>query len=322
MTDLLTLGGKELTDLRRNRSMLTLFTFLAVVVVLSVVVASVDFRIKIADVQHYTDALAAAGSAVPAPPQLFPLQMLEGGIEYLEIVGSLFAVVLGYGMIAKEKGRGTLQLLFSRPLGGHAYAGGKIAAVALTWTAMVTALFVLITGTILIVGNAPLQGRDYLLLGIAAAHTAAYLIMWSLLAMALAALARRPGTGLILAMVLWLVVVLIIPQIGDTMDPDNQVPGGLFASLQVDTAHEAAVMGHFTGYETMRDLIEQTSVTKQYERATFAYLGIKTEYNQQPLSFIWAGTFNNTLWLLAGLAMSVAAALLAGTKKILLRKAP
>ncbi|GAA4659487.1 ABC transporter permease [Arthrobacter cryoconiti] len=321
MTEILTLARKEITDLRRNRFMVVLFAFLAVAVVLSVIVASADFRLKIADYQHYVDALKAAGSSATAPePSLFPLQMLRGGIEYLEIIGSLFAVVLGYSMITKEKGRGTLALLFSRPLGRYAFIGGKILAVVLLWVSTVAALFLVITASLLVIGNAPLHGGDYVHLFFAAAHTAVYLIMWSLLAMSLASLIRRTGTGLVLALVLWLVVVLIIPQIGDTMDPDNQIPGGLFASLQVDKSHEQAVMAHFTGYETTRDLIEQTSVTKQYERATFAYLGIKNEYNQQPLSFIWAGTFNNTLWLLAALAASVSTAMLSGTKKIILRK--
>ncbi|MFQ4149554.1 ABC transporter permease [Arthrobacter sp. LAPM80] len=323
MTEVLTLAHKEITDLRRNRFMIMLFIFLAAAVVLSVVVAAADFRLKIADYNHYIDALTAAGSAATAPaPQLFPLQMLRGGIEYLEIIGSLFAVVLGYSIISKEKGRGTLQLIFSRPLGRYAFAAGKILSLTLLWTATVTGLFLVMTATLLIVGNAPLQGGDYLRLALAAIHTIGYLIMWSLLAMALASLTRRTGTGLILALVLWLIVVLIIPQIGDTMDPDNQIPGGLFASLQVDKSREVAVMAHFTGYETTRDLIEQTSVTKQYERAAFAYLGIKNDYNQQPLEFIWAGTFNNTLWLLTGLFTSVSAALLAGTPKIILRKVP
>lgn len=323
MTEMLTLAKKELTELRRNRLLILLFGFLALAVILSVVVASADFRLKIADYRHYLDALKAAGSTATAPaPQLFPLQLLRGGMEYLEIIGSLFAVVLGTSMITKEKGRGTLALIFTRPLGRFAFAGGKILALSLVWAATVGALFLVIVATLLLVGNAPLQGSDYLRLALAGAHTTGYLIMWSLLAMTLAALARRAGTGLILALVLWLVVVLIIPQIGDTMDPDNQIPGGLFASLQVDKSHEQAVMAHFTGYETTRDLIEQTSVTKQYERATFAYLGIKNEYNQQPLALIWAGTFNNTLWLLAGLATSISTALLSGTKKTILRKAP
>ncbi|ALO66678.1 polyphenol oxidoreductase [Arthrobacter alpinus] len=323
MTEVLVLARKELTDLRRNRFMLVLFIFLAVAVVLSVVVAAADFRLTIADYNHYVDALTAAGSAATAPaPQLFPLQMLRGGVEYLEIIGSLFAVVLGYSIITKERGRGTLHLIFSRPLGRYAFAGGKILSLALLWAVTVTGLFLVVTVTLLLVGNAPLQGSDYLRLALADAHTIGYLIMWSLLAMALASLTRRTGTGLILALVLWLIIVLIIPQIGDTMDPDNQIPGGLFASLQVDKSHEQSVMAHFTGYETTRDLIEQTSVTKHYERATFAYLGIKIDYNQQPLGFIWAGTFNNTLWLLAGLVISVSAALLTGTKKTILRKVP
>lgn len=323
MTEVLVLARKEITDLRRNRFMIVLFIFLAVAVVLSVVVAAADFRLKIADYNHYIEALTAAGSAATAPaPQLFPLQMLRGGVEYLEIIGSLFAVVLGYSIITKEKGRGTLQLIFSRPLGRYAFAGGKILSLTLLWTATVTGLFLVMTATLLIVGNAPLQSGDYLRLALAATHTIGYLTMWSLLAMALASLTQRTGTGLILALVLWLIVVLIIPQIGDTMDPDNQIPGGLFASLQVDKSHEHAVMAHFSGYETTRDLIEQTSVTKQYERATFAYLGVKSDYNQQPLGFIWAGTFNNTLWLLTGVVTSVSAALLAGTKKIILRKVP
>lgn len=151
-------------------------------------------------------------------------------MEYLEIVGSLFAVILGFGLVAKEKNNGTLQLLFSRPLGRHSFAGGKILAAALVWTAVTATLFAVITAALLLVANAPLQGTDFVKLGVAAAHTAIYLIMWSLAALALTAANRAPAKGLVLALVLWLMVVLVIPQIGDTMDPDNQIPGGLFAS--------------------------------------------------------------------------------------------
>jgi hypothetical protein len=87
--------------------------------------------------------------------------------------------------------------------------------------------------------------------------------MWSLLALALASLTRQPASGLVLALVLWLVIVLVIPQIGDTMDPDNQIPGGLFASLQIDATNENALMTRFASYETWRDFVEQTSTTKQ-----------------------------------------------------------
>jgi ABC-2 type transport system permease protein len=243
-------------------------------------------------------------------------------MEYLEIVGSLFAVILGYGLVAKEKGSNTLQLLFTRPLGRHAFAGGKILATAIVWLVVVVALFVVIALAVLFAGQAQLGGQDFLRLAIAAAHTCVYFIMWSLLALTLASITRQPASGLVLALVLWLVIVLVIPQIGDTMDPDNQIPGGLFASLQIANTNENALMTHFASYETGRDFVEQTSTTKQYERAVFAYLGVHNQYNQMSPGAVWAATSNNSLWLLATSVFTAAAAFLATTREILLRKLP
>jgi ABC-type transport system involved in multi-copper enzyme maturation permease subunit len=313
---------KELKDLSRSRATAGLLVFLSAVIILSVLVAAADYRVKLAEYTAYADALRAAGGSPTRPPNLFPLQMLRGGIEYLEIVGSLFAVILGYGLVAKEKGSNTLQLLFTRPLGRHAFAGGKILATAVVWLAVVLGLFAVIALAVLLAGQAQLGGQDFLRLAIAAAHTCVYFIMWSLLALALASLTRQPASGLVLALVLWLVIVLVIPQIGDTMDPDNQIPGGLFASLQIDATNENALMTRFASYETWRDFVEQTSTTKQYERAVFAYLGVQSQYNQLSPGDVWAATSHNSLWLLATSVFTAAAAFLATTREILLRKLP
>jgi len=313
---------KELKDLSRSRATAGLLVFLSAVIILSVLVAAADYRVKLAEYTAYADALRAAGGSPTRPPNLFPLQMLRGGIEYLEIVGSLFAVILGYGLVAKEKGSNTLQLLFTRPLGRHAFAGGKILATAVVWLAVVLGLFAVIALAVLLAGQAQLGGQDFLRLAIAAAHTCVYFIMWSLLALALASLTRQPASGLVLALVLWLVIVLVIPQIGDTMDPDNQIPGGLFASLQIDVTNENALMTRFASYETWRDFVEQTSTTKQYERAVFAYLGVQSQYNQLSPGDVWAATSHNSLWLLATSVFTAAAAFLATTREILLRKLP
>ena len=322
MAEVAVLCRKELKDLSRSRATAGLLVFLSAVIILSVLVAAADYRVKLAEYTAYADALRAAGGSPTRPPNLFPLQMLRGGIEYLEIVGSLFAVILGYGLVAKEKGSNTLQLLFTRPLGRHAFAGGKILATAVVWLAVVLGLFAVITLAVLLAGQAQLGGQDFLRLAIAAAHTCVYFIMWSLLALALASLTRQPASGLVLALVLWLVIVLVIPQIGDTMDPDNQIPGGLFASLQIDATNENALMTRFASYETWRDFVEQTSTTKQYERAVFAYLGVQSQYNQLSPGDVWAATSHNSLWLLATSVFTAAAAFLATTREILLRKLP
>ena len=62
--------------------------------------------------------------------------------------------------------------------------------------------------------------------------------------------AKVAATGLMVALGLWLVVVLILPQIGDTLDADNQVPGGLFSALTLDKPQEDLVLTHFSTYET------------------------------------------------------------------------
>jgi ABC-2 type transport system permease protein len=311
---------KELHEVVRNRFFVVILGFLAAIMVVSVAISSADFSSKIADYNHYLAALKASGQTILPQPQLFPLQLLRGSIEYLELIGALFAIVVGYGMIAKEKQRGTLQLLFSRPLGKYSLAGGKILTLALVWLVMIASVFSIIIVALLLIGNVSLHGVDIARLAITALLAWFYLLFWSCLAMGMAAAIGRLSSALIVALCLWLMFVLIMPQIGDTMDPDNQVPGGLFKSLQVDKAHEHAVIAHFSGYETTRNYVEVVSITKQFERPVFGYLGINESYNQKPVSFVSIRLWPNALSLFLGLLGSIWFALWASTKQKLLRK--
>ena len=321
MTSVLVIARKELLDLRRNRFLLAILGFVLVAVVISVVVSATQFGTSLNDYNTYLDALRAAGNTTtPAAPQLFPLQLLRGSIEYLEILGALFAIVMGYGTIAKEKQRATLQLIYSRPISRYSLAAGKLLALAVAWLIAVAVIFGAVTATVAIVGHATFAPIDVQRLLVAAATAWAYLLMWSAVALGLASSTKRLSTALIVALVLWLTVVLIIPQIGDTMDPDNQVPGGLFKSLQIVKPDEKAVLANFAGFDSVRNGLEVSSITKHYERFTFAVLGIKDQYNQQPLSAVWTGTWNNavSMWLAAFLA--AAFAILTTTRRKLLRR--
>jgi ABC-2 type transport system permease protein len=104
------------------------------------------------------------------------------------------------------------------------------------------------------------------------------------------------------------------------MDPDNQVPGGLFRSLQVAKDDEYAVLAHFAGFDAVRNGLEVSSVTKHFERASFAYLGIKETYNQQPLGQVWSATFVNFFALTAASAAAVLAAAATTTRRAMLRR--
>ena len=248
--------------------------FILVAVTLSVVVGAEGFRVKSEDYLAYVEALRQQGSdTVPAPPQLFPLRLVRGSIEYLELIGALFAIVVGYGMIAREKHRRTMELLLSRPINQlrdrRWQAHGRRDDVARGRERCLRGRHRRPPAGRT---RAPeCAGRGKLLICAGAAWV--YLVMWSAVAMGLASVTRFLSTGLVAALVLWLVVVLIIPQIGDTMDPDNQVPGGLFRSLQIAPADELVVMADFADFDTVRNGLEVSSITKHYERLSFAIPG-------------------------------------------------
>jgi len=314
-------AGKELLDLRRNRLFAILIGFLVAATLISVSVAAASFRTNLDAYNLYVQQLVASGSTTPpAAPQLFPLQLLRGGVEYLEILGALFAIVLGYGTVAKEKYRGTLQLLLSRPVGRVAVPAGKVLGLAIIWFAVVALLTVATTIAVLVVGNAPLQRIDIVRILIAAAVAWSYLVFWSSLAIGITALSHRLSTGLIVGIVVWLAFVLIIPQIGDTMDPDNQVPGGLFATLQIQKPDELKVLANFAAFDGIRNGLEVSSVTKHFERLSFAFLGIKDTFNQQPLGVVWAAMWGYAITLAAATLASAGFAVGATSRRNLQRK--
>ena len=320
MSDTWTVAGKELLDLRRDRLFAILIAFLAVATLISVAVASADFRNQQGAYNLYVANLVKSGTSIaPAAPQLFPLKLLRGGIEYLEILGALFAIVLGYETIAKEKHRGTLALVLSRPLGRFSFAGGKMLGLSIAWLGVVSALTVVSLLAVVTIGQAPIRGSDVARLLVSSGFAWLYLVFWTALTVGLTALSTRLSTGLILALIIWLAFVLIIPQIGDTMDPDNQVPGGLFATLRIKKPDELAVLAQFSAFDGIRNGLEVSSVTKHFERLTFAFLGIKDQYNQQPLDMVWVAMLPYSITLTAATFASVVFAALATTRRTLQR---
>ncbi|MHB9052531.1 MAG: ABC transporter permease [Thermoleophilia bacterium] len=312
---------KELRDVLQSRYFLVLCIALTVVVTLSLVISSLDFHAQLADYQQYLKALQQnGGTPQQAAPQLSPLQQLRGSVEYLEIIGAILAIVIGYGIIAKEKYRGTLRLLFSRPIGLLDVAAGKIAALGTVWLIVLAVLTLVIVATLRLVGGAVLSFSDIIKLVLSMGDAWVYLMFWSTLALGLACFTKQLSTALIFCFIFWLSVVLIVPQIGDTMDPDNQVPGGLFKALQVDKPHEESVMARFGSYESTRNYLEESSISKHFERAGFAFLGVKDKYDQQPISDIWADTWKGTAWPLAGLVLDSALALSQCNKRKLIER--
>ncbi len=302
--NVLTIGRHEYRGASRSGVLVVLILCMMLVAAGSITIASFDFRAQIADYNAYVAQATAAGAPIGAAPQFFPLQLMRGVLEYVQIIGAVVAIGLGYLSVARERSGNTLRLIVTRPIPARdLFVGRFFGATALVTTILVAmaTISVIVVGT---VGGRWLNGSELLRLAITFAIAIVYLLMFYALGTWLTARSRVAANGLVVALVVWLAVVLVIPQVGDTMDPDNQVPGGLFAALQVQKPDETKVLAHFATYEKVRNALEETSLTKHYERAAFAVTGIKDKYNGKALGFIVGEKRNDIAWMAFYMALT------------------
>jgi ABC-type transport system involved in multi-copper enzyme maturation permease subunit len=300
-----TLAHHELRAATRSRLLVVLASILVLVTVVSVYVGAVDYRSQIADYNAYLKAAAASGVTQLPPPPLRLLTLLRGAMEYLEIVGAVIGVALGYLSVTRERAGRTLALLRTRPVSTGELAAGNLLGAAAVLGILLATTAVAAVACLGIIGHGWVGAGQAVQLLLAYLAALIYLLTFYCLGVIATARSRVAANGLILALAVWLAVVLVLPQIGDTLDADNQVPGGLFAALGLDLSGETAVLRHFTLYENIRTGLEEISLTKHFERFAFAMTDIPNEYQGFSLGQLLAAKRNDIIWLVVGvLALS------------------
>jgi ABC-2 type transport system permease protein len=293
------IARKEYRDSIKSKLFLTLVGFLITLIVISIIVSSFDFKSQIADYKSSVQILKDMGksSEIPSMPQFFPLKSMRGVIEYIEIIGAIIGIILGYLSISREKGKGTLQLVLSRPVKRADIITGKFIGnsflVLLVLLAGLFFAFLIIWG----VGGLLLNVGEIIKLLLVFLFSYLYIMFFFCLSSMFSLWFKSLSNALIICFVIWLIFVLIIPQVGDTMDPDNQIPGGFFKSMNMNKSQELEVMAKFSTYETTRNAIEESSITKHYERLNFAITGIKEKYNGKDLGFIFKDSWKDLMWV-------------------------
>lgn len=299
MAQIATIGLRDAREAMRDRFLLWAVIFLTVAALVSLVTGSIALHGDAATYAKAKALLLALGkdASALAAPEFYPLKLLRGTIEQIEILGAVIALVAGYRAAATERGRQTLALILTRPMRHWHYLAAKLAG-GMALAAVSLAAVFLTTALILpLISGIGLTGMDLLRLAITWVAGIAYLTALFALGFGLSLWMRSPATGLVYAFALWLLVVLVAPQIGDTMDPDNQVAGGIYAQLSVPKAEQDRIKAGFSTYETIRNGIEQISVTKHFERLTFAVLGIKDTYTGKSLGPILSEKSGDALFL-------------------------
>lgn len=299
LAPLATIAAKDIRDASRDRFVFIVTLFLAVGAAVALVSGAIALRTDAATYAAARETLLALGKPVDqiAAPEFYPLKLLRGAVEQIGIVGAAIAILIGYRAAASERGRQTLALILTRPIRRWQFLAGKLAAgLALLGLGLLTVLAVLAV-MVHLASGVGLSAADLPRLALtwmaAWLYTACFFLVGFILTLTL----RKTATALLLAFAVWLTLVLVAPQIGDTLDPDNQVAGGVFKSLGIAKPDQVEIMKQFSTYETLRDGIEQASVTKHFERFTFAVLGIKDTYTGVPLDQILIEKKGDLIWI-------------------------
>lgn len=301
---------KEIADVRRTRLLLVITTFMLLASFVSLAVAAVALQADVAAYNSARDLLLSMGKPLAelVLPVFAPLTLLRGFVEYIEIIGAVLGIVLGHRAAASERGRNTLPLLLTRPLSTVTLVVGKCLGNFVVIGGVLFLTFLSGALGLVAIGGVGLNFSDVARIFATLSAASLYVGFFFLLGILLALHMRRSVHAVLLAFALWISFVLVTPQIGDTLDPDNQVGAGVFRTLGIPKPQEKEIMKSFKTYETLRDGIEQSSPAKHFERLSFAVLGIKDIYAGQPLTVVIQDRLGDVLWLL-GLFSSLLGAL-------------
>jgi len=279
MANINIIARKEITDAFRNRLFLVSLAMLLALALIAVSMGAITVHQRVAEYEQSVQVLKDLGRTdIPPMPSLNPIAVSKTFINYLAMVGALLAMILGFTAIQKERQAGTLRLILSRPVYRDQLLTGKVLGNAELLALLMLAVGVVTIIALYTVGGVGLTSNEMMKLMLTMVMSWLYMLIFFLLAMFFALVFKKGNQALVMTIIVWLVFAFIFPQIGDTMDLDNQLPGGFFASLGLDKAGEQAALAKFKWYETVRDGVEELSPTKHYERISFALLGIKAQF--------------------------------------------
>ncbi|WP_068979430.1 ABC transporter permease [Aeromonas sp. EERV15] len=293
------LATKEIADVRRSSLLLVVTVFMLLASFVSLVVAAVALKADVTAYNSARDLLLSLGKSIDelVPPAFMPLTLLRGFVEYIEIIGAVLGIVLGHRAAAAERGRNTLPLLLTRPMSTLTFVIGKCLGNFAIIGGVLLLTFSFGALGLVVIGGIGLTADDLVRVVTTLTAASVYVGFFFVLGLFLALNMRRSVHAVLLAFTLWIGFVLVTPQIGDTLDPDNQVGAGVFRTLNIAKPQEKEIMKSFKTYETLRDGIEQSSPAKHFERFSFAVLGIKDIYAGQSLQAVLKERQNDVFWL-------------------------
>jgi ABC-type transport system involved in multi-copper enzyme maturation permease subunit len=130
----------------------------------------------------------------------------------VQVVLSLLALVFAYDAFSGERASGTLALTLANPVSRATLLLGKYLGAMAVLAPLLVAGLGLSLAVLLGSSYVSLSAGDWLSIVLIALLSLAYLSVMLLLGLLISAATRRPGTSLVTALFVWVVLVLLVPQ--------------------------------------------------------------------------------------------------------------
>jgi ABC-2 type transport system permease protein len=220
----------------------------------------------------FADAKASAsmgGFAALTPANLYQLLL------------PLLLIIIGHGMILRERESGTLAVLLAQGQSGTVLAGGK--ALALLG---VIGLFML--PLVVLAANAVAAGESALAALVLVAGYALYFAVWGALVLVVSLLVRTRSVALSALVFAWLVMVLVVPRIGiNAASALVDAPGKIESDLVMLAEERKLGDGHNAAdpaFEQLKqNLLDQYGV-ETIEQLPVNYRGVVAGYSEAKLT--------------------------------------
>ncbi len=287
MNTIIIIAMKEFKEVFRTKTFLFVLFLFLILISISITISSLVFNDQVTQFRQSLEVLKSLWRASNiVQPDFYPLNLLRGVVDYIEIVGAILWIFLGYISAYREKISKSLSLILSRPVKKAHVIYGK-----LLWNFSFIFLLMIFVSILIVVllyaiAWTSLWWIEFMKIWVFIFTSSFYILIFFMLSFLLCLSQRNTVNALIISFLVWLIFALIIPQIGDTMDTDNQISWWFFKSMNLSRTDEFKVMDHFKTYENIRTWVEQLSITKHYERLEFALFWIKKDYADKNLGFI------------------------------------
>ena len=198
-----------------------------------------------------------------------------------QLLVPLLLIVIGHGLVLRERESGTLTLLLAQGQSGPAIVAGKALALA-----GVAGLLLLPLGGLaawsVVSGDAPLAAA--LLVG----GYALYLAVWSALVLAVSLRVRQRSIALGILVFLWLLVALVVPRVGiSAAGALVDVPGKIESDLVMLAEERALGDGHNAADPAFAALKQQVLArygAERVEELPVNWRGVVARHSEQKLT--------------------------------------